>query len=72
VIAWHVLLILCLKGVLRPSEYAQFGKQWGAKKGLGDLRKRLRAAFSLEGDPLLSYLTRAGWRPRFRVAASRV
>lgn len=71
VISWHVLLILCLKGVLRPSEYARFGKQWGAKKGLGDLRRRLRGAFGLESDPLLGYLTRMGWRPRFRVAPSR-
>jgi hypothetical protein len=67
VTGWHVLLLLCHKGVLRPSEYRQFGKQWGAKKGIEDMRRRLRLAFGLEGDPLLSYLTRTGWRPRFRV-----
>ena len=68
---WHLLLLLCHKGVLRPSEYAEFGKKWGAKKGIEEMRKRLCAAFGLAEDPLLTYLSRKGWRPRFRVAPTR-
>lgn len=67
VTGWKVLLLLCAKGVLRPSEYQQFGKQWAAKKGIESMRAQLQLAFGLQEDPLLSYLTRSGWRPRFRV-----
>jgi hypothetical protein len=54
-----------------PSEYAQFGKKWAAKKGIESMRAKLGRAFGLKEDPLLSYQTKEGWRPRFRVGGAR-
>jgi hypothetical protein len=70
VTAWGVLLLLVRKGELRPSEYGQVGKAYGAKKAIERLGAPMRAVFGLEEHPIHEYSRRHGrWIPRFRVAA---
>jgi hypothetical protein len=70
VIAWGMLLLLCKKGEMRPSEYGEMGKAFAAKKAIERLGAALREAFGLEEHPVRTYSRRDGrWAPRFRVAA---
>lgn len=70
IIGWSVLLLILRKGHLRPSEYAEFGKAYAVKKGVEVVRRLLKTAFGLKGDPFLPYRSDVGWAPRFRVKGS--
>jgi hypothetical protein len=70
VTAWAMLILLCKKGMLRPSEYGQVGKAYGAKKAIERLGAPMRAAFGIAEHPIHEYSRRGGrWVPRFLVAA---
>jgi hypothetical protein len=69
VTAWALLLLFCKKGVLRPSEYGEMGKAYGAKKTVERLGPPMREAFGIDEHPIHQYSRRHGrWLPRFRVA----
>ncbi len=68
---WLLFLLFCKKGELRPSEYAELGKAYGAKAGVKIMQKVLRAAFGIEEAPIRAYSRRTGrWVARFRVAGA--
>ncbi len=68
---WGVLVAMCKVGRFRPSEYAEFGRPYAAKKAIGTLRALLKAAFGLEAEPLRTYTKYGGWEPVFRVGPKR-
>ncbi len=71
VTAWALLLAFCKKGYVKPSEYGQLGRPYGAKKAMEGLNKAMRQSFGLEERPIAQYDKRRGqWAARFRVAGA--
>jgi hypothetical protein len=72
VAAWGLFLLFCKAGAIRPSEYAQYGKPYGAKKAVEGIGKAMTKAFGLEESPIRRYSrARGSWETRFLVEAEK-
>jgi hypothetical protein len=68
--AWSLLLLICKKQRIKPSEYREFGKPNAAKKAIQEIGVAMREVFGLDDHPIHSYSKRNRvWEARFCVEA---